>query len=183
MAATRPRLRVRQATSADIDAAVDIHFAAFDDNVMNQLMYPGGVTADGKAKFGSHLLPPPVAAAEGGTEAPEGTSTKGEAFLCVAEYLPEDAPADAPGEIVAFAKWLLQRAPLGEDEWKKDRSAATTESWGDGCAVAVVDAFLGKMTLMQQEHAKGEAALCKSPSVPVHHTLGANAPCTLVGLI
>ena len=176
MAATRPRLRVRQATSADIDAAVDIHFAAFDDNVMNQLMYPGGVTADGKAKFASHLLPAPPPAAE-------APATKGEAFLCVAEYLPEDAPANAPGEIVAFAKWLLQRVPLAEDEWKKDRSAATTESWGDGCAVAVVDAFIGKMTLMQQEHAKGEAALCKSPSVPVHQTPGANAPCTLVGLI
>ncbi len=164
MAATRPQLRVRQATPADIDAAVDVHFAAFDDNVMNQLMYPGGVTADGKAKFASHLLPPPAAAAaaaEDETEAPEGDSTKTEAFLCVAEYVDPDAAADAPGEIVAIAKWLLQRAPLPEEEWKKDRPAATTESWGEGCDVAVVDAFIGRMTRMQQEHAKGEAALCK----------------------
>ncbi|KAK3905757.1 hypothetical protein C8A05DRAFT_41334 [Staphylotrichum tortipilum] len=174
MDATRPRLRIRQATPSDLDAAVDIHFAAFDDNVMNQLMYPGGVTADARAKFASHLFPQPASAA---TPEAEGNSTKGEAFLCVAEILPPDTPADAPGEIVAFAKWLLQRVPRTEDEWRADRSAAITESWGEGCNVAIVDAFIGRMTRIQQEHAQGEAALYLSilASSPTRQRTGAGS--------
>ncbi len=149
------RIRVREATPADIDAIVDIHFAAFDDNVMNQLMYPGGPSADAREKFGASLLP------QHRPEAGGNTGKSGEPFLCVAEYLADDAPADSPGEVVAFAKWLLRRQPRTEDEWKGDRFAATAESWGEGCDTAVVNAFIGEMNRIQQEHAKGEAALCK----------------------
>jgi hypothetical protein len=154
MATSNPRIRVREATAADVAAIVDIHFTAFDDNVMNQLMYPGGASADSRAKFGTSVFPH----AESGAE---DAAKTGQSLLCVAERLPEDAPADSPGEIVAFAKWLLHREPRAEAEWKGEDFTATTETWGEGCDTAVVNAFIGEMTRVQREHANGEAALCK----------------------
>jgi hypothetical protein len=156
---SNPRLRVREATRADIDAIVDINFTAFDDNVMNQLMYPGGVSADSRAKFGSKIFPADTAVGAAGSPA-----KRGEHFLCVAEYLPEDGPADRPGEVVAFAKWLLHREPRTEAEWRGEEFNATVETWGEGCDVAVVNAFIGEMTRIQRDHAQGEAALCKCPA-------------------
>lgn len=80
-----PRIRVREATPADVEALVDIYFAAFDDNVMNQLMYPRGVSADSRRKFGEKLSPKPSAGS-----AAETTTKKEETFVYVAEYLPEE---------------------------------------------------------------------------------------------
>jgi hypothetical protein len=155
MAPSNLRIRVREGTPADIDAIVDVHFAAFDDNIMNQLMYPGGPSADSRKKFGASLLP--QLRPESGGNAAKG----GEPLICVAEYWPDDAPADGPGEVVAFAKWLLHRRQRPEEEWKGDTFTATTESWGEGCDTDVVNAFIGKMTRTQQADAKGEPALCK----------------------
>jgi hypothetical protein len=116
--ATNPRVRIREATPADVDAIVDVHFAAFDDDVMNQLMNPGGVSEDARQKFGSRLLQQ--------FAAPSGTDTsppREENFLLVAEYLPEDGP----GEVVALAKWLLHREPRTEEEQSAQVFNATTE--------------------------------------------------------
>ena len=163
MAPNNPRIRVREATPADIDAIVDIHFAAFDDNVMNQLMYPGGPSADAREKFGANLL---------SQLAPErsavGAGKGGEPLICVAELM-SDATPDGPGEVVAFAKWLLHRQPRTEEEWKGEAFNATKESWGEGCDTAIVNAFIGEMTRIQRDHAQGEAALCKllAPAVQV----------------
>jgi ribosomal protein S18 acetylase RimI-like enzyme len=152
--ATRPHLRVREATPADVEAIVDVHFAAFDDNIMNQLMYPRGVSADARNKFGAKILPPPTS-----EDAGKNTTEKGQTLVYVAEYLPEGASTDGPGEIVAYAKWLLQREPRPEEEWRKDDFTATAEAWGDDCDLGVVDGFIGLMNRTQSEHAKGEAAL------------------------
>jgi hypothetical protein len=162
---TRSHLRVREATPADVEAVVDVYFAAFDDNVMNQLMYPRGVSADTKKKFGAKLLPQPPS-----KDAGQGTTAKGQGFLYVAEYLPDGASADASGEIVAFAKWLLQREPSSEEEWKNEDFTATAEVWGDDCDLGVVDGFIGLMNRTQNEHAKGEAALCKCLTSAVNAT-------------
>ncbi|KAK4129147.1 N-acetyltransferase-like protein [Parathielavia appendiculata] len=163
---SNPCIRVREATRDDIGAIVDINFTAFDDNVMNRLMYPGGVTADVKAKYASKLFPQDNA----GTPANEGQTV-----LCVAEYLPE--PTDGPGEIVAFARWLLQREPRTEAGWKAKEFNATTETWGEGCDVAVVNAFIGEMTRIQRDHAQGEAALYLSllACSPTRQRLGAGS--------
>ena len=169
MAPSNARIRVREATSADIDAIVDIHFAAFDDNVMNQLMYPGGPSADAREKFGANLL---------SQLAPEGTAVGavkgGQPLLCVAELM-SDATPGGPGEVVAFAKWLLHRQPRTEEEWRGEAFNATKESWGERCDTAIVNAFIGEMTRIQRDHAQGEAALCKlsAPAVQVA-TLGSN---------
>ncbi|KAG7292835.1 hypothetical protein NEMBOFW57_002880 [Staphylotrichum longicolle] len=165
MATNNPRIRVREATPADIDAIVDIHFAAFDDNVMNQLMYPGGPSADSRAKFGANVFPRPESNAG-------DAAKKGQSILCVAEYLPEDATADTSGEVVAFAKWLLHREPRVEAEWKGEEFNATTESWGEGCDTAVVNAFIGEMTRIQRDHAKGEAALSSPVGYAVYKKFG-----------
>ena len=161
----RRRLRVREATPADVEAVVDVYFAAFDDNVMNQLMYPRGVSAEGRKKFGARLFPQPPS-----EDAGQGTKAKGQGFLYVAEYLPDGASTDASGEIVAFAKWLLQREPRPEEEWKKEDFTATAEAWGDDCDLGVVDGFIGVMNRAQSEHAKGEAALCKYLTLAVTAT-------------
>jgi hypothetical protein len=156
--ATNPRVRIREATPADVDAIVDVHFAAFDDDVMNQLMNPGGVSADARQKFGSRLLQQ--------FAAPSGTDTsppREENFLLVAEYLPEDGP----GEVVALAKWLLHREPRTEEEQSAQVFNATTEMFGQGCDIDVVNAFIGGMNRLQRDHAKGEAALCKSLALSV----------------
>ncbi|SPQ18401.1 b69f7669-16fd-4477-8f2e-bb0d450bfff0 [Thermothielavioides terrestris] len=153
--AANPRIRVREATPADVDTIVDVYFAAFDDNIMNQLMYPNGVSEDSKKKFGSSFRQP--AAAEGDAAS---AAKKGELLLCVAEYLPEGSSADGPGEIVAFAWWQLDRTPRTEEEWQNAPPfAATAESWGEDCDLSVVNLFIGGMTELQRKHAKGEAAL------------------------
>ncbi|KAL2137276.1 hypothetical protein VTI74DRAFT_5007 [Chaetomium olivicolor] len=149
---TNPRIRVREATPADVDTMVDIHYAAFDDSIMNHLMYPRGISEDSRKKFAAKILPQP-------SDGSESAGKKGESLLYVAEYLPEGAPPDGPGEVVAFAKWLLQREQRPEEEWKADDFTATPETWGEGCDVDVVNAFIGEMTRKQRDHAKGEAAL------------------------
>lgn len=153
--ATNPRIRIREATPADVDALVDIHFAAFEDDVMNKLMNPGGVSAESRQKFGSRILP--QVAAESGADTPVARE---QSFVYVAEYLPEDGPA----EVVAFAKWLLHREPRTEEEWRGQTFNATPEAFGYGSNLDVVNAFIGGMNRLQRDHAKGEAALCTSPS-------------------
>lgn len=149
-----PRIRIREATAADVDALVDINFAAFDADVMGQLMYPGGASEDARRKFGLRLLPHcvPQAAAKSGEDT---TAPREQNFIYVAEYLPEDGP----GEVVAFSKWMLHREPRTEEELKVVFHA-TAEGVGQGCDVDVVNAFIGGMNRLQQNHAKGEAALC-----------------------
>ncbi|KAK4144435.1 uncharacterized protein C8A04DRAFT_11560 [Dichotomopilus funicola] len=149
--ATKSRLRVRAATQGDIKTMADIHFAAFADNIMNQLMYPRGVSEDCKTKFELKLMP--------AVPAEETTPPRTQGFVCVVEYLPQGGPSDRPGEIIAYAKWRLQREQQPEEEWKGKELHATTETWGDVCDVSVVNAFMGEMDRAQQQHAKGEAAL------------------------
>lgn len=153
--ATKPRIRIREAVEADTDIVNDLHFEAFDDNVMNQLMYPGGVSADTKAKCRARMF---------SNSAPkDDAKKKSETFLHVAELLPEDGPADGPGEIVAIAKWTLYREPRAEEEWKADEFTATTEIFGEGSNLEVINAFIGGMNQKQRDHTKGEAALCNLP--------------------
>jgi hypothetical protein len=143
-------MRVREGTPADLDAIVDIYYKAFGDNVMDKLMYPGGPSEDAKRKLAAKILPRP--ASESGKE---------EDLLCVAEYLPDGSPADGPWEVVAFGKWHLFREARTEEEWRADEFKATTETHGEGCDPSVINAFIGGLVRKQQEHAKGEAALCK----------------------
>lgn len=155
---TNLRIRVRKATPADKDAISDIHFDAFDDNVMSQLMYPNGPSDDSKAKFRARLFP---------DSPPKDDAKNGEGFLYVAELLPEDGPADGSGEVVAMAKWTLYREQRPEEEWKTEEFTATRDMFGEGAELDVVNAFIGEMHRVQRDLAKGEASLCKCH--PPHH--------------
>jgi hypothetical protein len=149
---TNPRIRVREATLADLDAVNTVHFAAFDNDVMSRLMYPNGISEDTLTKARARIFP---------TRNPEDGTKKGQSFLYVAELLPEDGPADGPGEIIAIAKWVLYPEQRPEEEWKTENFTATVETHGDSADLAVVNAFIGAMNQKQRDLAKGEAALCK----------------------
>lgn len=150
------RIRVRAATSADLDTIADIQFAAFDDSIINQLIYRNGVSEQHKRLFRSRLLPPPAT----GPNA-EDAAKQGGPFLCVAELLPEGGPTDGPGEVVAFARWVLHRTPRSEEEWNTP-FVASVETHGEGCDLSVVHAFIGRLVQRSKELTKGEAMLCES---------------------
>ncbi|GAB1310616.1 Puromycin N-acetyltransferase [Madurella fahalii] len=155
MTSTNPRIRVREATPADVETIIDINFEAFGDNAIDQLMYPNGVSEDCKKKFGARLLQPkPLQGKDGPVSAEQAPQT----LVYVAEYVPEPGADDKPGEVVAFAKWRLNRVQQAEAEWKQDFQA-TSEIFGEGCDLSVIDAFICEMNRKQRDHAKGEPAL------------------------
>ncbi|KAK0741603.1 hypothetical protein B0T21DRAFT_116765 [Apiosordaria backusii] len=149
MAPRKPFIRVRKAELADTDAIVKIHYDAFDDDVMNGLMYPGGATEAARKTFGERVFPKP--------QSEEELAKNGEVFLNVAEYFP-DGP-EGPGEVVAFSKWVLHREPRTEDQWKAENYVPTVENFGEGADLSVIDAFIGELNRKQRDDAKGEAAL------------------------
>ncbi|KAK4231121.1 hypothetical protein QBC38DRAFT_258894 [Podospora fimiseda] len=149
-----PRIRVREARPEDRDDVIRVFYAAFDDDVMHQLMHPNGISEDDKQGFGDRTF---VKAQPG---------KRGQPKLFVAEYFspethptfdPETYPDDGSGEIVAFAKWTFHTEPRTDEEWQAEQFSA--EHFGDGCDLAVVDAFIGGLNGKQKESAKGEAAL------------------------
>ncbi|KAK3989994.1 hypothetical protein QBC44DRAFT_265984 [Cladorrhinum sp. PSN332] len=151
-----PRIRVREARLEDKEAIIRIHYAAFDDDVMNRLMYPGGVSEAVKQKFGDRAFTKPE------------PGKKGEHRLFIAEYFspdthpsfdPETHPDDGSGEVAAFAKWMFHTEPRTEEEWKAEEFVATVENFGEGCDLSVVNTFIGGLNGKQKESAKGEAAL------------------------
>ncbi|KAL2154632.1 hypothetical protein VTH82DRAFT_3308 [Thermothelomyces myriococcoides] len=162
-------IRVREAAPADLEAILDVYFSAFDDNAMNQLIYPRGATPACREKFGLSIFP----------QRPAGNNAKGkrETLVCVAEAFPDGESTEGPGEIIAFAKWQLQREPLPEDEWKNEEFKATAEAWGEDCDLAFVDAFIGGMNRVQRDNAKGEAALYLSllGCTPAYQRCGAGS--------
>ena len=149
MTAAKHRIHVREATLADVPTMVDIHFASFGEDVINQLMYPGGPSEDVKAKFGTSLLPP------------SDTSQSSEIFVLVAELFPEDDPAGA-GEIIAFAKWSLRRNPIPESEWNVKKTI-TAETLGEGINVDIYIWFIEFLHARLSELVRGDAMLCKRP--------------------
>lgn len=153
---SNPRIRVRDATPADVETMVDIHFAAFGKSVMTRLMFPAGVSEDARAKFAASFFPP-APAGDGAEPRPKN----GQTLICVAEYLPEDGTADGAGEIVAFAKWTLYAEPRTEEEWKADARKPTVEMYGEGVDLAAVDTFLGEFSRRRAEYAKDEPTFCK----------------------
>lgn len=93
--------------SAPVRAMVDIYYDDFGPDVINQLLFPDGVTQAARDKFSLGLFPPAVPGAKPGPE----TS------YMVAELLPQGVPEEGPGDVVAFAKWVLYREPRPEEEW------------------------------------------------------------------
>lgn len=147
MSSTNPRVRVREATPADLDVLIDIHFDAFGPNVMGELLSPGGVTEEQKKKFGETILPP-------ATPVP----SEGETIVQVAELLPENDDGSAP-EVVAWGKWVLFRHPRTEEEWNVEIPYETLETLGEGANPEVHNAFLRGIHVKRRDLAKGDPVL------------------------
>lgn len=143
------RIRIRDATPADLPVMADIHFDAFGTNVMGKLLSPRGVTEDQKQKFAAQLYPPP-----------EPTIENGELILKVAELFPEGVSDDAaPGEVIAWAKWELYRHPRTEEQWNVEIPLQTAETLGEWSSPEVHNAFLRALHIKRRDLAKGDPVL------------------------
>ncbi|KAK0630233.1 hypothetical protein B0T17DRAFT_216403 [Bombardia bombarda] len=174
-----PRLRVRPATPADVEAILDVHFAAFGPDIMDQLMYPQGVSADARTKFGYSFFPPTAPNEKGSDDAaskPSHKKKKGELLVMVAEELPADDDS-TPGQIIAFSKWTLSREPRSEEEWNDGSENETAETLGEGCDVTVYNEFIGALHRKRRVYSRGDPALFLGllASTPTRHRTGAGS--------
>ncbi|KAK3694511.1 N-acetyltransferase-like protein [Podospora appendiculata] len=148
---SKPRIRIREATRADLSALLDVHFEAFDSDPMNQLMYPAGVTENARELFGQSLFPPESDTVD--------ENKHGETRIFVAELLADDTADEVPVEIVAYAKWQIFRHGRPEAEWNTDDPPMTTEMLGEGVDADVYNAFLGGMHRVRKQHSRGDASV------------------------
>ena len=146
MTAPQLRLRIREATQADATAMAEIQFAAFGTDIINQLLFPGEVTEDAKAKA-AHLL-----------FAPPSPNQSAEPLLVVAEL--ENSSDGGQSEIIAFAKWCLRRQPVPEEEWNFE-SPVSPDMLGEGGNIEVYKWFLQTLHRRSKELSQGEAMLSK----------------------
>jgi hypothetical protein len=151
----KPRIRIRDATPADVDSIVDVHFSAFGTDVMQEILYPGGPSESSRKSFGQSLFPP----AKEGPEAEK--PQKGKQILMVAELIPEgDGAAEKTPEIVAFAKWYYYHAARTEEEWNVEE-IMTEERLGEGADVKVFNEFIGGTHRLRKKHSGGIPAVCE----------------------
>lgn len=88
----------------------------------------------------------------------------------VAELLPNtaalaDVSADGSDaqttEVIAYAKWMLFRAPRPESEWNVER-LMTAKLLGEGTDVEIYDEFIGGLHRMRRRWMRGDPAFGKS---------------------
>ncbi|KAF3760925.1 hypothetical protein M406DRAFT_358399 [Cryphonectria parasitica EP155] len=171
-ASQKPRITVRRATPADAQDLASIHFDAFGPDVMDRLMYPGGVTDSARSQFCKDLFTLPYdinsnkdekpASATGAAATTTTTSSPAaENIVMLAElHHPEDGEgaANPNPEIVAFAKWELIKEPLPEEKWNVVKEY-TSEMLGEGVNVGVYTAFIGDLQRLRRKHLKGDPLL------------------------
>lgn len=162
--AGNPRLRIRDATEADLPAIARIHFDAFNPGILHRLIYPRGTEDEPsiRAKFAASVLAPVEQPPNAKRELPA------ERVVMVAEILPEGVEGEAGGEggegaggeIIAFAKWKIVKEELSEEEWDieiKDKTAEELGEWTDG---EVYNAFIGGLGRTMKKFQKGEPLIC-----------------------
>ncbi|KAJ9157536.1 hypothetical protein NKR23_g216 [Pleurostoma richardsiae] len=165
--AQKPRLRLRKATPTDVPDIVRVHAEAFGPGIMDHIMYPGGFTEDARAKFGATFFPAPD----------PSKPSSGETIIVVVERAPEDGVDDAPGEIVAFGKWIIYRGPRPEEEWNVAAREMTQEMLGEGADLVAYKAFIADHHYMRKKAMKGDPALYLNilACTPKHGRLGAGS--------
>lgn len=169
---TLPRLRIRDATEADLPAITRIHFDAFNPGVMHRLIYPrAGEDASSwaaiQAKFAQSVLAPVE-------QPPRATRPLPvEKVVMVAELLVTTTPAeDGPGEgeeeweVIAFAQWRIVKEALSEEEWDVEIKEKTAEELGEGTDVEVFNAFIIGLNRTMKEFQKGQPLICEFFSLP-----------------
>ena len=152
---TKPQIRLRVATVADVDRLVDLFFTAFALDPGNKLMYPNEVSASAREKFASRMLSS-NAAPTGPGRGPNGQHPKAaEVFVVVAELTAPHEPEGKCGEIVAFARWMWNKDP--REEWDWDYSPdLTLETMGEGVNLEAANAFIGGLKRLERKHARGD---------------------------
>lgn len=183
--AAKPRIRIRNATEADLPAISRIHYDAFGPGVMMRLMHPpqGQPTDAALAAFEKSLrsaLPEQRPTTTTTTTAAALSTTAGqkkrelpvEFVLMVAERLLPGQDG-GEGEVIAFAKWKVVKEELTEEEWNVDVKDQTVEELGVGTDVDVYNAFISELVRTAKGLQKGEPLLCEDcccsllcPSLP-----------------
>ncbi|CAN8106537.1 unnamed protein product [Discula destructiva] len=170
-----PNLRIRPATPADVPDLVRVHFDAFNPDVMNRLMHPGGGSAEARVLFGKKTFFPAPAAQE---DVPQV-----EFITMVAELIDDDDDEEDDddgttnkAEIVAFAKWKLVKEPgLSEEKWNVEEKPMTAKMLGEGADADVFNTFIGGLHRLTRKWVKGDPILYLSLAAcsPKHQRLGA----------
>ncbi len=165
-ATSNPRVRVRDATRADLPRILDIFFDAFDTHTVNRFMYSGPPTASARAVLGAGFFPAEKA---DGTETAPGPGPggrvprMGEELIKVAELLPLDGTGEEAGEVVAFAKFTWNKEPREEWEWNAGKDF-TVEDFGEGVNVEFANVFIGGLKRKERVFTRGDPNLSQFPS-------------------
>ncbi len=161
MAETSPRIRVRDATPADVDRMAEIFIAAFGPDPGNRLMYPNGVSASAKDRLRASFFPPKPPADEPG-RGPNGEHPKpGQKVVMVAELVSSDQEGSEAASIVAYARWTIHREPREEWDWNYEKPE-TAETLGEGVNVEVFNKFIRNLKRLGRKHARGDPGISKS---------------------
>ena len=131
-------LEIQIALDSDMDRIIDIQFAAFGSDVLNQLMFAYPIRPATKARF--------VKWAREDIEDPTITFLKA-------------IDTEQNNEIVGFAKWYVYKEKRPESEWNKK----VTKDWGEGTNVELVNEFFGKMREGRKRNMGGEPHCCWYP--------------------
>ncbi|KAK1757817.1 hypothetical protein QBC47DRAFT_165683 [Echria macrotheca] len=166
MTTTNPRIRIREAVPADARAMAEIDFAAFGTDIIGQLLNPPPVSEAAKEKMAHSYFPP------------EGNfKPNAETIFMVAELLPQDGPADGPGEIVAWGKWVLRREPMDEEGWNVSHDMPPPSDGHEGVNVKVYNWFIAEIHRNLTKIVRGEPHLYLKglACAPTRQRLGAGS--------
>ncbi len=160
MAETSPRIRLRDATPADVERMTEIFFVAFGRDPGNRLMHPNGFSASAREKFSAGFFPPKPPADKPG-RGPNGEHPQqGEKVVMVAELVSSDQQGNEAASIVAYARWTIHREPREEWDWNYDKPE-TAESLGEGVSVEVYTKFIGNLKRLARKHARGDPCISR----------------------
>lgn len=150
----RVPIRVRKGTRADISDVVRINVEAFSPGIMNRLLYPNGMSDEGKSKFAATLTKIVEDAEAGSSD--ESKPRAHESFLAVAETVGDDAQSRP--EVIAFAWWEIWRGPRSEGEWNVTEPVSAYSA--EGANDEIMEAFIGGIRAMRRRNMRGDPGVC-----------------------
>ncbi|KAJ1550153.1 hypothetical protein HK405_001292 [Cladochytrium tenue] len=156
-----PRVRVRAAQPADVDAITQIHFAAFQSNPVSRAIYPptGLPSADARGRFERSMRDTlTTAAGVTATANPTAVTASGEsqaaaavqttpASICTVVAVAERVD---DGAVVGYAKWTLRAEPLKSADDDAE-PLPVRESVGEGVNFDVLLEFRRELRAQRQK--------------------------------
>ncbi|MCJ1258141.1 hypothetical protein MMC24_005972 [Lignoscripta atroalba] len=128
-------LQLQKGNETDLDRIYTIQTAAFAEDDLGQILFPGEITEDAKTRA--------IERARKDMRDPDIT------YMLAVD-------TDLDSQIVGFGKWHIYKHERPESEWKKVQK----RDWGEGANVAAADEFFGAI---QEKRARiiGGAAHCR----------------------